>query len=206
MTVYRIGSKTFSDLVAKRVTKDSLGFVPVQNWRDSATDCKAYIKAPIPKSDVDFLAYCHELGHCKSKQPEQDHFGMFSTWCNGRLQCEYNAWVWALKYFRRLGFKITDECREAIVFALESYFNNSKDRTFAKKLAEDFERWCGVKTCVKERVVIDSSALTITFGGHSWTDWSTSPKEKPKVEKPKNWKPWHDLKNSQLKKQWKRQC
>jgi hypothetical protein len=115
--------------------------------------------------------------------------------------------VWALKYFRRLGFKITDECREAIVFALESYFNNCKDRSYAKKLSESFEKWSGVKTCVKELQVFDLSRTTITFGGGGYTmNWCEDNKEKPIIKKPKNWKPWHDLKNNQLKKQWKRQC
>ncbi|MNQ34015.1 hypothetical protein D3C85_474620 [compost metagenome] len=99
----------------------------------SQTDIESYIQSPKPKSGLDFLAYLHELGHCKSKQPNfysavncnkvVDCQYLKCTryaWNNDRIICEYNAWKWALKFYRRLGFNLTKKHKEMI----QGYFGN----------------------------------------------------------------------------------
>lgn len=217
-----IGSHSFPQYIAKRLHKDGLGFLPINHWKESATDCKTYIKAPIPEDNISFLAYLHELGHCKSKQPRQEAHGMFGMiggWCNGRLQCEYNAWIWALRYFRRLGFAIDKECRDVITFALESYCNNAKDTGYAKSLANKFLTDTGIEVKVRDKIDFGSlkSGLEIIksrpAGGmftNDWTktvtlDWYSIDESTPMKSLLKHHKPWHDLKNQQIKKAWRNQ-
>lgn len=220
---FRIAGRSFGQYCAKRVDKDALGLIPVSKWEEAATDCKTYIRSVIPKNCQEFLVYCHELGHCKSKQPvSEPSFGFFgSNWCNGRLTCEYNAWVWALRYFKRLGFKLSEQHEKIIKYSLESYFKAARDKLFAKVLSEKFEKWCGISTFVpepeqeREFPTISICTSTKSLGktrwedfnmteGLPWFDW-TDIKEKPIQKKPDNWKPWHDLKQKQLKKSWKNQ-
>lgn len=219
---FRVAGRSFGQYCAKRVDKDSLGLIPISSWKDAATDCKTYIRSVIPKNCQEFLVYCHELGHCKSKQPASEpSFGFFGgDWCNGRLICEYNAWVWGIRYFKRLGFKLSEQHEKIVKYSLESYFKSARDKFFAKTLSDKFEKWCGIATSVPEPQP-KKPFPTVSFGNPCKTSWDTvkiddgplpwftwtdaKAKPKPVKEKPKNWKPWHDLKAQQMKKSWKHQ-
>lgn len=198
----RVGSISFAQYTAKRLMKDGLGFLPISNVAESATDCRTYIKAPIPKDDIDLLAYFHELGHCKSKQPQQD-FGI-SGWCKGRLQCEYNAWIWALKYFRRLGFPLTEGCEHAVKRFFGSYLNAASSVEFAKELSYNFYKSTGILVEVEDKFI---GRFSVNVGGVWLNEFTSLPKVRPTVtqEKPKTWKPWHELKDKQIKKGWRNQ-
>lgn len=220
---FKVAGKRFSEYVGYRVYKDGIGFQPTKNWKDSATDCETYIKAPIVKDCVEFLVYCHELGHCKSKQSYEplSAFGRAIGWGNKRLDNEYNAWVWGIRYFRRLGFLITQSHKNVIKMSLESYFKEAYDNKYAIKLSEKFKDWCGIETDVpvKEKLTVRLSPT----GNFSTIDWFTFDeltdlkfpplKWNPRVDfsdsieekKPAKWKPWMDLKNKQLKRSWKHQ-
>lgn len=70
--MFMVGKRTFPEYVMKRLIKDKIGFQPQENWKGSFTDYKTLISAPLAQNPKDFLVYCHELGHCKSYQPEQN--------------------------------------------------------------------------------------------------------------------------------------
>lgn len=218
---FRVAGRSFGQYCAKRVDKDSLGLIPVNSWEEAATDCKTYIRSVIPRNCQEFLVYCHELGHCKSKQPASEpSFGFFGgNWCNGRLSCEYNAWVWGIRYFKRLGFELSESHKNIVKYSLESYFKSARDKMFAKLLSDKFEKWCGIATYVPEPQPT-MSFDTVSFGNPSkievdwgnfkidtvpWFTWTDKLKVKPVKERPKNWKPWHDLKAGQIKKSWRNQ-
>lgn len=205
----KIGNHTFSQYMAKRLDKDGIGFKPAESWRDSATDCETWIMGEIPTGKVQFLAYCHELGHCKSVQPhtKESYYNMSigGQWSNARLESEHNAWVWGLKYFRRLGFSIDKEMIDCILWSLEGYFKNAKDKLFAKILADKFKDKFGIECKVPEPSEYNyttsfSNSFTFTVNDFKYA--------KPVViaeKKPKHWKPWHDLKQKQMKKSWRSQ-
>lgn len=201
----KIAGRSFSDYIGRRLLKDGVGFMPIAEEKEACTDRKTYIKSAIPLTAATFLIYAHELGHCKSFQPElESSFGWGNT-CNGTLTREFNAWVWGMRYFRRLGFKINEECIKIIQYSLESYFTNAGDREYAKLLSEKFYNKFGVRTQVAEKTKNGGYFIT---NKPTTISWDFGPKIKPKcfevtTEKPKGWKPWHDLKQKQMKKQWK---
>ena len=93
----------------------------------------------------------------------------------------------------------------ALFSNFESYFVNSNDREYAKVLSEKFYNKFGVRTQVPEKSKSNGYFMT---GGFTTVKWDYGPKIKPVkcevlTEKPKGWKPWHDLKQKQMKKSWK---
>jgi hypothetical protein len=208
----KIGNHSFSQYIAKRLDKDGIGFKPTESWRESATDCETWIMGEMPTGKVQFLAYCHELGHCKSVQPhtKESYYNMSigGQWSNARLESEHNAWVWGLKYFRRLGFSLDKEMIDAILWSFEGYFKNAKDKLFAKVLADKFKDKFGIECKVPDPTNFDFGISKFDFGKtYNFTidEYSrfTNPKREIVQEKPKHWKPWHDLKQKQMKKSWK---
>lgn len=204
----KIGNHTFSQYTAKRLDKDGIGFKPTESWRDSATDCDTWIMGEIPTGKVQFLAYCHELGHCKSVQPHRKenlyHMNIGGAWSNAHLESEYNAWVWGLKYFRRLGFSLDKEMIGAIIWSLESYFKNARDKLFAKVLADKFKDKfsieCKLSDPINAKELRYTPIITFTVNDFEYAETVQIP-----VKKPNGWKPWHDLKETQMKRQWKHQ-
>ncbi|WP_407305883.1 hypothetical protein [Acinetobacter sp.] len=144
---FKIGGKDFYDYVIYRLKKDKLGFYPCQKF-EAKTDTKTFISAPIPKCALDFLIFAHELGHCKSKQipvnsiDSIDYFPSYSYISEKTLLNEYNAWVWALKYIRRLNLKINlEKVSNLIQETFGSYTRNSNvnlANTFIISLNEKF--------------------------------------------------------------------
>lgn len=209
----KIGNHSFSQYMAKRLDKDGIGFKPTESWRDSATDCDTWIMGEIPTGKVQFLAYCHELGHCKSVQPHRKEslysMNIGGSWSNARLESEHNAWVWGLKYFRRLGFSLDKEMIDAILWSLEGYFRNAKDKLFAKVLADKFKDKFGIECKVPGPTTASNTGYrNFDFTNSNFTvfdEYSKFPTPKPEIVKPKGWKPWHDLKQKQMKKSWRSQ-
>jgi len=116
--------------------------------RESHTDAETYIASPRVRSNLDFLIYLHELGHCKSKQPDFYHAvhgnsrafctqrqGYVTKWNDSRLQCEFNAWAWALRYYRRLGGKLGKVQKEMVVKYFGNYLYDAKNKQKAQELA-----------------------------------------------------------------------
>lgn len=216
----KIGNHSFSQYMAKRLDKDGIGFKPTESWRDSATDCDTWIMGEIPTGKVQFLVYCHELGHCKSVQPHRKenlyHMNIGGAWSNARLESEHNAWVWGLKYFRRLGFSLEKEMIDAILWSLEGYFKNARDKVFAKALADKFKDRFGIECKVPEptraEFMFDMDNTIVSFPSYptkysttEGNNYKTYRKEVGGIPKPNGWKPWHDLKETQMKRQWKYQ-
>ena len=204
----KIGNHSFSQYMAKRLDKDGIGFKPTESWRDSATDCDTWIMGEIPTGKVQFLAYCHELGHCKSVQPHRKealyYMNMGGAWSNARLESEHNAWVWGLKYFRRLGFSLDKEMIDAILWSLEGYFKNAKDKLFAKVLADKFKDKFGIECKVPDAT--KDYEFKSYLGNNFTFEVNDFKYAKPIViteEKPKGWKLWHDLKQKQMKRSWR---
>lgn len=211
-TVYTIAGRSFREYIFRRLEKDGIGFTAKDTYQESATDLYSHISAPVPQNDCDFLAYCHELGHCKSRQYATSTNFYHATW-NGkwgmeRLVSEVNAWKWALRYFRRLGYSLEEKTIGVVQWALNSYFSNAADLSVASKLSKEFEQYSGIATKVPEPVSNNiPSFKQYTTATSFWVDESTSlnrPKKACQEDvKPVNWKPWHDLKQKQMKKQWK---
>lgn len=198
-TDYKVAGRSFAEYVTRRMLKDGIGFCPIADYRESATNLYGYIQAPVPKTDGDFLAYCHELGHCKSRQFANSSSYFNATWSGRwskeRLISEVNAWKWGIRYFKRLGFKMTDELVKIVQWSLDGYFKNSEDPVVAHNLSRDFEAYSGIKTETKHIPVDFTGCISYT---------SPIKVDKPKV-KPKGHKPWHDLKDQQMKKAWRNQ-
>lgn len=205
----KIGSHTFPQYVAKRLHKDGIGFVPIEKWEESSTDCHTYIRAPIPKTEVQFLVYCHELGHCKSYQPHEKepfyNMQLSGQWSNARLESEHNAWVWALRYFKRIGFKINKGLEEVVIWSLEGYLNNAVDKIFAKILADRFKDKFGITVKIKDRGIFPKNSYQFFQTIDSMLEKREKRKEEISKPRPENWKHWHDLKRNQIKRQWKYQ-
>lgn len=195
-TDYKVANRPFKEYIWRRLEKDGIGFVAKDTYQDSSTDLYSYIAAPIPKNDCDFIAYLHELGHCKSRQHADSRNFYYSTWDGKwgmeRLVSEVNAWKWALRYFRRIGLSLTVQTKNVVKVALESYFADASDINLANKLSKDFEEYCGIPTkCPHHHAYLEKKIC--------------KPKENFEQNKPNGWKPWHDLKQTQMKRQWKQQ-
>lgn len=141
--------KTIScKVLKKREATDKIAHVVIKERGHSRTDAKSYIECPKIKSQLDLLAYLHELGHCKSKQPDfmdaislnpvvYDEILKCSrySWVDARLYCEYNAWNWALKYFNRLGFKLQPVHKKMVAGYFGNYLYGAVNKDLAKDLA-----------------------------------------------------------------------
>jgi len=221
-----VAGRSFGEYILKRLTKDNLGFIPIQNRMEALTAPGQYISSVIPNSVEDLLVYFHELGHNKSKQPRRANRGFFGSFsnCNGTIECEYNAWVWAVKYFRRLGYQMTTPCKELIKTAFKSYIDSAEDEAYARLKANQLSQVVGIDIQVREKSKfgfdssksISFSTTVLTKGWEYdrnpnttiWFDEFSkypAPKKVEPVQKPKNHKPWHDLKQQQMKRAWKHQ-
>jgi hypothetical protein len=227
-TAIPVAGRSFAEYISYRLTKDSLGFVPIQDRWSASTHMGSHISSVIPESIDDLLVYFHELGHNKSKQPasvNRSFYGGFSN-CNATIDREYNAWVWALKYFRRLGYQMTDSCKELVKKAFKSYIDSAEDEGYASVKANRLSHLVGIDIKVKEKSMVDFNryvTVDITKGrdwskyfspekttDFTWFDectaiplWEEFKTKSVSETKPKHWKPWHDLKQKQMKKSWK---
>lgn len=208
----KIAGKTFPEYIAYRLMKDGIGFKVAKSVWDAATDRKNYIECTIPKTPKEFMVYCHELGHVKSRQYDQN-YGMFFSTCKNTLKNEANAWIWGIRYFKRLGFEITEEILSDIRYAFATYTQNA-DRSAAQESLQYLKAKTGVD------FEMPRAERRRATKGYSHFHWQTNTKldtipwtkyidpkkeEKPIKGKPKAWKPWHDLKAKQLKKAWRHQ-
>lgn len=211
-----VAGRSFVEYLSYRMLKDNLGFVSIQRQFDASTHVGSHISSVIPESVEDLLVYFHELGHNKSKQPPRANGGFlggFSS-CNGQIDCEYNAWVWAIKYFRRLGYQMTDSCKELIKKAFTSYLDNANDEGHASVRANQLSNLVGIDIRVRQKGSFGIGSPFRTdnnrYSGKTtfWFDEFTTITGKEfnlPVKKPNGWKPWHDLKETQMKRQWKHQ-
>lgn len=213
-----VAGRSFVEYLSHRMLKDNLGFVSTQRQFDASTHVGSHISSVIPESVEDLLVYFHELGHNKSKQPPRANGGFmggFSS-CNGQIDCEYNAWVWAIKYFRRLGYQMTDSCKELIKKAFTSYLDNANDEGHASVRANQLSNLVGIDIRVRQkgsfgignpfRTDNNRYSSNTTFWFDEFTTIGNKQfKEFDPVKKPNGWKPWHDLKETQMKRQWKHQ-
>ncbi len=101
----KIGSLTFAQYIGKRLEKDGIGFLPVDNYFGACTDRMSFIKAMIPKTEYDFLVYAHELGHCRGKQLPNVYYNSFFGVTKDVVYNEFLATDWAFRYVKRLGMK-----------------------------------------------------------------------------------------------------
>lgn len=178
----KIKNLSFQKFLARRVEKDGIAFVPNPATYEARTNCESWIEAPIATTPAKFLAYAHELGHCKSKQYERDSgvFGFRS--CKGIVENETNAWLWALRYFRRLGFTLDKDCLEVLKTGYASYLTSATDKEHAKTCADKITQVCGV-----------------TFP-HIFKTFGTSKRQnKPQ----KIVKPWVQLQETKRKQRWR---
>lgn len=225
-TAIPVAGRSFAEYISYRLIKDNLGFVPIQDKWSASTHMGSHISSVIPESIDDLLVYFHELGHNKSKQPasaNRGFFGGFSN-CNATIDREYNAWVWALKYFRRLGYQMTDSCKELVKKAFKSYIDSAEDEGYASVKANRLSHLVGIDIKVKEKHTIDFKSYITPTTGIDWTKafmpekttdftwwdgctaipmWGKFGTKSVSEIKPKGWKPWHDLKQKQMKKSWR---
>lgn len=208
---------SFSKYIERRLSKDGLGFVPTQDLMDGVA-YSSHIQAIIPKTPSEFLVYCHELGHLKSKQYQRERSSMLlGGVCEATLENELNAWLWGIRYYKRLGFNLCKQSHGLIKKAFESYLNQA-DRKQAERVAHILYRKTGVQCVLREPIKTEGlnpfSALPkpwlldeFTSVGFPWPAKTTITKPKQKEKKvkplPKNWKPWHDLREKDVKRQWK---
>lgn len=227
-TAIPVAGRSFAEYISYRLIKDNLGFVPIQDKWSASTHMGSHISSVIPESIDDLLVYFHELGHNKSKQPASSNRGFFGGFsnCNATIDREFNAWVWALKYFRRLGYQMTDSCKELVKKAFKSYIDSAEDEGYASVKANRLSHLVGIDIKAKEKHIIDfKKYINVNVTPTSGIDWFKPEKTtdftwwdectatpmwenfKPvsigEPQKPKGWKPWHDLKQKQMKRQWK---
>lgn len=204
----KVGGKSFPEYIAKRVIKDGLGFQPGTYLKDGETDCKTYIKAVVPVEAYEFLVYCHELGHVKSKQYPRVARASFlgNTVCRNTLQNEFNAWKWGLSYYRRLGFELCSEGKKLIKETFGSYLNLG-DRVDSEFFKDQMQKLCGVECDLTTHGNLRKYTGTFVLDSRPLFSWDESSKwePKPEIPGPKGWKPWHDLKQQQFKKSWRNQ-
>lgn len=199
----------FSDYVKRVLVRDGIGFVPTKDlWSGVAYD--SHIQAIVPKSSHEFLVYCHEMGHLKSKQYHRSsQSSMFSYSCPATIKNELNAWLWGLRYYRRLGFVLCDKGKELVKEAFGSYLK-SADQDVAMQARDKLFAKFGIKCQIIDHPRPTITSFYCSFDSTKfWIDkWvpngPKTPKKLPVVkEKPKHWKPWHDMKDKQIKKTWR---
>lgn len=188
-----IAGKTFPEYIAYRLIKDGIGFKVARSIWEAATDRKNYIECTIPKTAQEFMVYCHELGHVKSRQYEQSSGFIGGGVCENTLKNEVNAWIWGVRYFKRLGFEITEEILSDMRYAFSSYTKYA-DKRIVKESLNILELKTGISFECSNYVT-----------GPYLNNYMKKQKKSEGREKHKSWKPWHDLKQKQLKKSWKNQ-
>lgn len=203
-----------NSVVQKANKKYGIRHVHIDSRCASATDTKTYITSPKIKSKLDLLAYLHELGHCRSEQPDlymAVHGNLFGKWVTPRILCEYNAWVWAIRYYKRLGYNLAPCHKKMISHYFGGYLKEAENKKIAKEISIKFKNEFGVDCKVEEDVFIPSTFIDFKFTVPiAFVDCSfvvTKPRMHKKLpstqEKPKHWKPWHDMKDKQIKKTWR---
>lgn len=216
--------KEISNSVVQKATKKyGIRHSPIGDRDGSCTDTKSYIASPKIKSKLDLLAYLHELGHCRSEQP---NFYMACTsnpvrycselkravyvWNSSRILCEYNAWVWALRFYKKLGYKLA-ACHKAMIkHYFGGYLKYAEDSKLAREISCKFHKQFSIDCEIPEEK--PTGIFTTELPSFHWNgvfDWGKfeviRKQKKPPVvkEKPKHWKPWHDMKDKQIKKTWR---
>lgn len=235
MSTFTIAGKDFYQYVAYRLKKDGLGYTPSKSWHDGSTDTKTFIKAILPKSAYDFLVFAHELGHCKSKQLPRSmgsSFFGFHDVCDNTLQNEYNAWVWAIRYMRKLKIVVSaEEMTKALKDSFLTYTRSADNKRFANDLIEKLNDMLGINLEMESvrpvRHHPASTSLWISSAPlftplkdagqpvREWMDeafdWMPLLEGKPKkikgtitpVSTNKKHKPWMDLMDKKRKHSWK---
>jgi hypothetical protein len=207
-TSFMIAGKTFSQYLERRLLVDNLGFRPANDMREASTDCGTIITAIVPQNPIEFLAYLHELGHVKSKQYERSHSGMFfGGVCDATVENEYNAWVWALKYFKRLGFTLCNSGKAVVDKAFSSYTDKSSNRELVSQLWNNLYEKFDVQGSLSKKKYFNpvfESTYNFDVGNNVWTDIPSKPfrSKSREVVKTQGWK---ELKEKQTKKAWKNQ-
>lgn len=209
----RIGKYSFAEYVGRRLFKDGIGFVPLKGSNASAHMYEnSHISTKIPCTAEDFLVYCHELGHQKSKQPPRANRGFASVFtCENTIICEFNAWKWGIRYFKRLGFVMDDACKKVVKESFESYTSSFANDFVKGKFEKELSQIAGIEINCKRSITDNHISFnTSTFKYDTIKVWFDdfmvyeTPKKLPVVkEKPKHWKPWHDMKDKQIKKTWR---
>lgn len=203
-TEFEIKGHSFSKYVHRLFEKHGVGFIPSQDYKHGRTDRTTFIQAPVPRNEIDFLVMAHEVGHIKSKQYErerEDYSYWTETACDAMIENELNAWLWGLRYFRRLGFKLCNQGKKSVADAFYTYTKVAKNPRHAQRAWNILYEKFGINEPRKK----DQQAVIVEHYHVSSTD-SKSP-NKPvfkKIAAPSH-KPWHDLKQKQTKKQWKNQ-
>lgn len=225
MSTFKIAGKSFYEYVGYRLKKDGLGYLPSSRWEDGSTDMKTFIKAVVPACAYDFLVYCHELGHCKSRQFPGSVMASFQGFVDEpRLLSEFNAWEWAIRYVRRLGLSVTkQEWVSALNKSFKSYTKAATDKRKANDLIEKLNGMLDVDLEMESVTpILDKSKFsninvswsnTVIDWRDSWTKlddiyggWVSESQERvPKktvapVVQNKKHKPWMDLLDKQAKK------
>lgn len=123
---FRIGNVSWNQYVARLMALYGVYHMPAATFSSCLNERDAYIASPIPKSPKDFLAFCHELGHLLGRQHPRNvtqyQRMMLGTGTSKEvLEDEYHAWTWGLRYFRRLGFSITDDLSRFVDECFSSY-------------------------------------------------------------------------------------
>lgn len=207
----KIGKRDFKSYLTYRFIKDSISFVPIKDVNESLTDASTMIHAPIPKNEEDFLGYIHELGHCKAKQyrsSRQSYMGMYMSVDKACVENEVNAWHWGLRYYRRLGMKLSEQGRKLICKTLGSYLKIASDKDHAKACCERIKNLTGLsyEDYVPREQAKVTSSFTITVDWTNlkpWTDYCPTKKEVVKTVDKR--KPWVILNEKKQKRQWRNQ-
>lgn len=224
MSTFKIAGKDFFQYVAYRLKKDGLGFLPASKWENGATDTKTHIRAIVPKNAYDFLVYCHELGHCKSKQLQRSMGSSFFGWdvCDNTLHNEYNAWVWAFRYMDKLKMRVSkSDLVKALNASFKSYTSKADNKRLANDLIEKLNDLLGIELEMESvrpvynvghgrfwnsKPLLDTSWVEDSWEPvKGWFDemhaWGEAIPAKP--TKNEKHRPWMDLLDKQRKKGWK---
>jgi hypothetical protein len=216
--MFKIAGKDFYEYVAYRLKKDKLGFIPSGRWNEGSTDRVTFIKSVVPNSAYDFLVYAHELGHCKSEQFASNSCAFFSGGVDyNRLRSEFNAWVWAIRYIRKLKIEVTkQEWVDALNKSFKSYTREYSGARTSNDFIEKLNNMLGISLEMEsERVNVTTSYPFISANSvmrfptarEILGDWepfvpvkkTTTEKAKP-VTINKKHKPWMDMLDNQRKK------
>lgn len=212
MSTFTIAGKDFYQYVAYRLKKDGLGFLPASVWGEGCTDARSYIKAVVPKTSYDFLVYAHELGHCKSEQklPPSGLMFAYDQTSSESLSNEYNAWVWAFRYLKKLGITYTkEEITSALQSSFKSYTRKAKypkqANFYIEKLNKLLDINLSFEDVSKKSIKFENYTRTTiswgSLGDYFEPVWESKPVATPKLNK--KHQPWMDLLDKKRKHSWK---
>jgi len=207
-TDFMIRGKTFSQYLEKRFVVDNLGFKPLDTLLAASTDGGSIIASVVPQNPVEFLTYSHELGHVKSKQYQRGMeygFSLYSSVCDNTLENELNAWVWGLKYFRRLGFTLCSAGKALVTETFSTYTEKCTNKDFVEYCWSTLYNKFDIQKPQRKNDSWKSFESNRIHEAYFYYDEVSPITERTEIEKPKGWKPWHDMKQKQIKRQWKQQ-